>query len=455
MASRLTHCLAAIACAALLRSVANAEQPTLSSSRQAVVPESLTLLAALDLARAHHPDLRVARAGLDVARADSLFARLPSFNPEVELQSSRGGQSFGSSSEGSLELGARQELELWGKRGARQSVATARSRTSSAELLAKLQAIESDVRARFERALFLQGRLQILGELTDLDRRVVRSTAARVRDGSITPLAGRLTELDLLRIEAQNLRTRSEYRQTFVALGIAIGVEIPESVRLSGVIVADSLSVPEDSVVTLALQQRRESDVLRRQVDERRAELRLAEREGRPNVTLGAGLAVDRKAFAAGDFSGDPTIVNGIRGASATDHLWRAGVSVPLPLWQRNQAGRARAVAEIERGQAEYDRFLSRTRLDVLQTARRFEEAAGLYRLYLDRSARVRQDLGLVRDAYADGRISLDSYLTQKGRLVDTLLGELEAADSYWEARGDLEAVVGLDLARVNGGGER
>ena len=59
-----------------------------------------------------------------------------------------------------------------------------------------------------------------------------------------------------------------------------------------------------------------------------------------------------------------------------------------------------------------------------------------------------------MRDAYADGRISLDSYLTQKGRLVDSLLGELEAADAYWEARGDLEAAVGLDLAHINAGGE-
>ena len=98
---------------------------------------------------------------------------------------------------------------------------------------------------------------------------------------------------------------------------------------------------------------------------------------------------------------------------------------------------------------------MSRTRLEVLAAARRFEEAAGLYRLYLDRSVQVRQDLGLVRDAYADGRISLDSYLTQKGRLVDTLIGELEAADAYWEARGALESAVGLDLSHVNQGGER
>ncbi len=450
----LTRSLVALACTALLTSGPSAAQPTANLTPQAAVPESLALQTALDLARAHHPDIRVARASLDVARADSLFARLPSFNPEIEFQSSHGGQSVGSATDGSLELGASQELELWGKRGARQSVATARSRTRAAELLAKLQEIESEVRARFERALFLQDRLQILGELAELDRRVVRSTEARVRDGSITPLTGRLTALDLLRVEAQGRRTRSDHRQALVALGIAIGMELPDPIRLSGPIEADSLRVPEDSVIALALRRRRDSDVFRRQIDERRAELQLAQREGWPSVTLGAGLAIERQAFDGNDFTGDPAVMRGITGAKDTDHLWRARVSVPLPLWQRNQAGRARAFAEISRGQAEYDRFVSRTRLEVLAAVRRFEEATGLYRLYLDRSGRVRQDLGLVREAYADGRISLDSYLTQKGRLVDTLIGELEAAEAYWEARGALESAVGLGLSRVNQGGE-
>jgi len=38
---------------------------------------------------------------------------------------------------------------------------------------------------------------------------------------------------------------------------------------------------------------------------------------------------------------------------------------------------------------------------------------------------------------------------------VDTLLGQLEAGDAYWDARGQLEAAVGLDLAHLNAGGAR
>ena len=466
MASRLTHRLAAIACTALLatwlpgHSMAQSRPMEIAGAPPAstalpVLPDPLTLRAALDLALSIHPDLRVAGANLAVARADSAFARVPAFNPEVELQSARGGQTIGSGSEATLDLGVSQEVELWGKRGARQSVATARSQTSAAEWRAKLQEIESGTRARFERALFLQDRLAIALDLADLDRRVVLATQARVRDGSMTPVTGRLTELDLLRLVAQGRRIRSDLRQALVALGLAIGRELPDSTRLSGDVQADSLQVPEDSVVELALRVRGTGEVLRRQIAERQAELHLAGREARPNLTLGVGLTRERRSFSSDDFTGDPAIVGGIAGVRSTDNLWTARISAPLPLWQRNQAGRARASAEIVRSQADYDRYRLRTQLEVLGAVRRFGDAAGLYRLYLERSTRVRQDLVLIREAYADGRISLDSYLTQKGRLVDTLLGELEAGDAYWEARGELEGAVGLDLAHLNTGGAR
>ena len=301
----------------------------------------------------------------------------------------------------------------------------------------------------------MQTRVETLDELADLDRRVVLATQARVRDGSMTPLTGRLTELDLLRLEAQGRRARSDHRQGLVALGLAIGRELPDSIRLSGEVHVDSLQVPEDSVLVFAFRIRGGGEVLRRQIDERKAELRLAQREARPNITVGAGLTRERRSLSNDDFSGNPAIVGGITGARSIDNLWTARVSAPLPLWQKNQAGRARASAEITRSQADYERYRLRTQLEVLAAARRFQDVAGLYRLYVERSARVRQDLVLIREAYADGRISLDSYLTQKGRLVDTLIGQLEAADAYWEARGELEAAVGLDLAHLNAGGAR
>lgn len=466
MVSGLTHRLQAMTCAALL--VAGLAERSLAQSQHgdtgakpatggvsARPTDSLTPQTALGIALASHPDLRVAMANLAAARVDSAFAGLPAFNPQLELNVARGGSSLLSGSEGTFDLGVSQELELWGKRAARQSAATARAQVSEAELRAAWQDIESDVRARFERVLFLQDRLGIANELTGLDGLVVRASQARVRDGSITPLTGRLTELDLLRLEAQGRRTRSDLHQALLALGLAMGQALPDTIRLQGELHADSLTAPVDSVVAMALRTRATGEVLHRQLAARQAELRQAELDGRPNLTLGVGLTRDRRSFSHDDFSGDPTIVGGIAGATSTDDLWTARISAPLPLWQRNQAGRARAAAEIGRSEAELVRYRLQTKMEVLAATRRFEDSAGLYGLYLERSNRVRADLVLIREAYTDGRIPLDSYLTQKGRLVDTLLGQLEAGEAYWQARGQLEAAVGLDLAHLNAGGAR
>ena len=447
MASRLTHGARAIVCAALLLGAAPA--------RGEDAARVLTLQEALQIAIAAHPDLKVAWAELAVARADSAFAATRAFNPTLELKSIRGGASLASGAENSFEAGVSQEFEPPDQRAARAAVASAHVQTLTAQWRAQRQELESLVRASFARALFLQERLTLVDTLAGLDRVVVQVTRARVREGSITPVTGRLTELDLLRLEAQELRVRSDLRQARAALGAALAQPLPAAWVLQGDVRVDSLAAPVDSVVARALRTRESRNVFSRRVAERRAELRQEQASARPGFTLGLGLTREQRSIAHDDFAGASAIVSGIAGARSVDHLWTASISAPLPLWQKNQAGRARAAAAIGRSEAEYERDRLQTRLQVLAAAQRFADATALYRLYLERSQRVRADLVLVREAYADGRIALDSYLTQKGRLVDTVLGELEAGEAYWDARAQLEAAAGQDLARVNSGGER
>ena len=102
MASRLTHRLMAMGCIAVL--VAKIGYGVTSA-----LAEPLTLPVALERALASHPDLRLAGADLAVARADSMFAGRPAFNPQLELQGSRGGGSAGGGSDHSVGLALSQE----------------------------------------------------------------------------------------------------------------------------------------------------------------------------------------------------------------------------------------------------------------------------------------------------------------------------------------------------------
>jgi len=115
----------------------------------------------------------------------------------------------------------------------------------------------------------------------------------------------------------------------------------------------------------------------------------------------------------------------------------------------------ARTTAEVNRASTAVARSKFEIALEVRAAARAFDDALHLFRLYASRADRVRDDLALVRAAYADGRISLDSYLTQKGRLVDTLLDQLEAENRYWEMRGRLEAATAADFTTLVHGGSK
>src|SRR5689334_16684692 len=98
----LSRGLTALAFMAVLSSPGMAEQRTTTPDQgllgtsvgngnaEALLPDTLTLPAALDFAREHNPEVRVMRAGLAVARAESTFAGIGQFNPELEAQVSRG-----------------------------------------------------------------------------------------------------------------------------------------------------------------------------------------------------------------------------------------------------------------------------------------------------------------------------------------------------------------------------
>lgn len=401
------------------------------------VPGPLTLEQALDFARAHHPDLALARAAVEVAAADSIAARVRPFNPELEFGFARSGGDNSAAGDRNVEIALNQEFELGGKQSQRRKVAAARLLTASRNLEARRQEIEVGARARFQQVLVLERRLAFLEGVQELDRRVVAAVKARAQDGSVTALTGRLAELDFLKVEAQVMEARSDRRQALYALGQALGGHVEETIELEGTLSADSLALAPSALVALALERRAGVELLRRKVDERTAEIELARREARPNVTVGVGVAFERQVL-AGD-------------AVNEDRLLQLRLGVPLPLAQRNQGGRAKSMAELHEAESELDRFSFQLRLEVESTARRFFDATQIYRLFLSGAAHAADDLALVREAYTDGRINLESYLIQKTRLIDALLGQFDAGERYWDARTKLESAIGSGLSGLEG----
>jgi outer membrane protein, heavy metal efflux system len=126
------------------------------------------------------------------------------------------------------------------------------------------------------------------------------------------------------------------------------------------------------------------------------------------------------------------------------------GLSMPLPIWDRNEAGVARARAERDRAQYEHrarERSLQRaqaTLLGQLEAARTEVEALNERVIPASEEA-----LELARQGYAMGGFSYIDVLDAQRALVDARMRRISALRAYHRANASLERLTGASAETI------
>jgi outer membrane protein, heavy metal efflux system len=159
----------------------------------------------------------------------------------------------------------------------------------------------------------------------------------------------------------------------------------------------DSMSL--DSLIAVAERDHPEVQAAKLDADALDADARLAIRERVPTPTLSAGYKGERVA--------DPTVqsLTGFRG-------YVAGISVPLPLFDRRQGAITAAAADARRMRAEVDavrRRVARDVADARDALRAAEQQQLALAPHLGEETRVA--VRAVQAAYAEGEITLVEWL--------------------------------------------
>ncbi|MDP2382807.1 MAG: TolC family protein [Nitrospirota bacterium] len=156
----------------------------------------------------------------------------------------------------------------------------------------------------------------------------------------------------------------------------------------------------------------------------RERELKLATALAYPDVTVGAGVM--------------------LQGPTGPDNQqqWAAGLSVPLPLFNRNQGGIAQATIGVESGEAEYRRALNQALNELDLAYHRLIQTRRLIETYnagvLDRSLTL---LDRTKKAYETNEVNILE-------LVDAFRTTSETKDDYLDALyGHQRAVLNLESA--------
>src|SRR5262245_2255267 len=410
---------------------------TASTAVYGQVPPPAEVLSSVDLTRralASNAQLAAARMEIDRARARLRQAGLRP-NPSVEFTQENG--AFNSPGERGTTIGFSLPLELAGQRGRRIDLARAELEASEAEVADRERRLASEVRMAYAEALATLRELEVTHDLNTLDVETARIVEARVEEGDAAPL-----ELNLLRAEADRLRARrslieGRLQAALLRLKQLAGIPPEETLRLRGELMAPPLPDPPTSLeaaVETALRSRPDLLFARLSEEVARAGYRLAKAQAAPQVTASV-----QYSDVLGTFEDTPAGL-----ISGRDKLIGFGVSITLPIFNRNQGAKAEAKASITQAQKQREFLESTVRAEVTSAYYRYEVARTALQTYergvIERST---QNVRTVRAAYETGAFRVSELLTEQRRLIDMQSEMTEAMVDRYRALSDLHAGMG------------
>ncbi|MCF8707714.1 TolC family protein [Rhizorhapis sp. SPR117] len=367
--------------------------------RTGPLPAVLTLARAIEEAEARSPALVAARADVEAARGRLRQARFR-FNPvlDVEVENFAGTGPYSGFNGTETTVSVNQRLDLGGRRKARMTLAEAELAAQEYRFAIARADLGQQIRNLFALGVAARDNLALARENEDRARELSRVARELVDAGKEPPLRGLRAEAALAQATAALRAAEADEAAARRSLAALLGVDVPPT-ELAG---SDMLAPPAivDATATLDVRLAEAERVI---AD---AELRQARTEGRLDPSVGVGVRQLRE-------TGDRALI--------------ASLSVPLPVFDRNQGNVAAARSGVQGAEARRDSVLANTQAEIAN-ARAALVAAEARVAALEGSG-----IGQAREAL---RLAQLSYRAGKSSLIELL----DAQQAYASAQGELIA---------------
>ena len=427
--------------AAGLASAAGAQQPNAAS---------LTLRQAIDAARTVHPDVRAAKEALAAATARERQARAYP-NPTLSYGREQTSAAGGTNSQNIAAV--EQRLEIGGVRSSRSDAARLRREAAAARLDAVARQIDYETTRAYALALAADRRALLAEQANEAFTQARVVSDRRLAAGDVSGYAHRRIRLEAARYAGARAEALFARRAARLALAALIS-GAADSIASLDVVLSDSLPpiappraganaapsefrLPEfavpDSLITVALRSRSDLRALQMEADATQAEARLTARERVPQPALSLGFKNEHPA-------GAPEQANG----------FTAGLSIPLPLWDRREGAIAAADAESRRRVAEAELVRRRVVREVAEAYDGYRALeAQLAILAPELSGETRVAMRAVEVAYTEGEATVVEWL-------DAVRAYQEAESSFATLRAErmirraaLQRALGVPLTQT------
>jgi cobalt-zinc-cadmium efflux system outer membrane protein len=396
---------------------------TLGLSAEREPAGTVTLAQALALAEANQPAVRAAGLNVQAVEHRVVQAGLRP-NPDLTFEAAN----FGGRGEvrrfDAAEYTAQieQPIELGGKRGKRMRLAESERQLSSFDS----ERVRLDARAetarRFAALLGAQERLALAREAVAMADEFVKAVLARVQAGRISPMEESKARILLAQQKTAADVAQQQLQAARVRLAVMWGTATPEFDRAVG----DLPSIPAaPELASLVAHLPANPDLARwtAELDQRKATLAVETAAGTPDVAVAVGIR---------------------RFAETDSHAFVAGITVPLPLFNRNQ-GRIREAAvlveqaEQQRRAAELEAAASLAEVHQALAA----ELARIAALTNDVLPRSKAVFDAVQVGYAQGKFGYLDVLDARRTFFDARAEYLESLVSAHQAMAEVDRLVG------------
>ena len=389
--------------------------------------------------RALSSNLELAAARLEISKARARLRQAglrP--NPTLDVEQTTGGLT-GSGGERETSIGISLPLEVAGQRKRRIDVAQAQLEATEAEVAERERQLAGEVLTSYAEALATLRELEITEGLNDIDLQTARFVQARVNEGETAPI-----ELSLLQVEVDRLKSRralveGRLQATLLRLKNLVGIPFDEPLRLR-----ENLSTSQsqwqrpaslDGAVEIALRTRPDLRLARLNLEVARAGLGLARSQAAPELVASTKYIQNRSVF-------NETPVGPI---SDRDRLLTFGVSIGLPVFNRNQGAKAEAALAITQAERRREFLESIVRSEVASSYARVDAVQRALATF-DQGVigRSNENIRAIRAAYEIGEFKITDLLAEQRRLLDSQRDFTETLTERYRALVDLQSAMGV-----------
>ena len=394
----------------------------------------LSLERAVSAALSLSPVLAAAATGVSVAEARLDQAGLYA-NPEfgLELENFGGSGEFDGFDATETTFAFSQPLLLGGKIAGRKGVAKADLALAGRDLDAVRLDVAAVTTIAFNNVIVAQERVRLTEELAALAKSFGDTVRARVEAGKVSPVEEIRARAAVARAAVEVAKAKRALAAARVSLATTWGSSDPLFSRAVGDLPRPSPPPPRGTLDEMLLQTP-EMARLTEELDRQEQMIKLEKARGVPDLKLTLG---PRNYQETGGWA------------------WVGGVSMPLPIFDRNQGARRAAEFELER--TRHDVTARRVALDgrlsrILERLRAAgDEAQSYEREIMPASIEAFEAMSL---GFREGKFGFLEVLDAQRSLFEATLLHLESRQRYALAHAELERLVGRPLNPIMNSGD-